>query len=105
MKWFLEFFFKKNLEDSPYGQYNFSKISKSIKKANLKIHRKWYTSLILLIFTGDYGRIKFLPDNRLLFSVLILFESIFYKLFAFLKIDKFLNFKLNLITKNYFKKI
>ena len=100
LKWFLEFFFKKNLEDSPYGQYNFSKISKSIKKANLKIHRKWYTSLILLIFTGDYGRIKFLPDNRLLFSVLIIFESIFYKLFAFLKIDKFLNFKLNLIIKH-----
>ena len=99
LKWFLEFFFKKNLEDSPYGQYNFSKISKSVKKANLKIHRKWYTSLILIIFTGDYGRVKFLPDSRLLFGILILFENIFYKIFSFLKIDKFLNFKLNLIIK------
>ena len=70
-----------------------------IKKANLKIHRKWYTSLILIIFTGDYGRVKFLPDNRLLFGILILFENIFHKMFSFLKIDKSLNFKLNLIIK------
>ena len=100
LKWFLEFFFKKNLEDSPYGQYNFEKISQSVKKANLKIHRKWYTSLIILVFTGDYGRIKLLPDNRLLFTILIFLENFFYFIFRFLKIDKFLYFKLNLIIKS-----
>ena len=100
LKWLLKFFFKKNLEDSPYGQYNFEKISQSVKKANLKIHRKWYTSLIILVFTGDYGRIKFLPDNRLLFSILIFLENCFYLIFRFLKIDKFLYFKLNLIIKS-----
>ena len=88
------------MEDSPYGQYNFKKISQSIKKANLKIHQKWYTSLILMIFTGDYGRIKLLPDNRLLFSILIFLENFFYLIFKFLKIDKFLYFKLNLIIKS-----
>ena len=76
LKWSLEFFFKKNMEDSPYGQYDFNRISLSIKKANLKIYRKWYSSLFLLILTGDYGRIKIFPDNRYLFSVFIQLSKI-----------------------------
>lgn len=100
LKWSLEFFFKRNMEDSPYGQYDYNKISLSIKKANLKIYRKWYSSLLLLILTGDYGRIKIFPDNRYLFGVFIIFEEIINRLSSFFKISKFVNFKINLIVKN-----
>ena len=88
------------MEESPYGQYDFNKISLSIKKANLKIYRKWYSSLFLLILTGDYGRIKIFPDNRYLFSVFIILEEIINHLSSFFKISKFINFKVNLIIKN-----
>ena len=100
LKWFLEFFLKKNMEDSPYGQYDYLKISQSIEKANLKIYRRWYSSLFLLILSGDYGRIKIFPDNRYLFSILIFFEEVIYNILRFLKISKFINFKINLIIKS-----
>ena len=100
LKWFLEFFFKKNMEDSPYGQYDYVKISQSIKKANLKIYHKWYSSLVLLILTGDYGRIKIFPDNRYLFGFFIFLEEIINRISTFFNISKFINFKINLIVKN-----
>ena len=99
LKWFLEFFFNKSMEDSPYGQYDYKKISFSIKKAKLKIHAKWYSSLILLIFSGDYGRIKIFPDNKFLYSFFIMLERFFYSIFSFLRITKYLYFKVNLIVK------
>lgn len=100
LKWFLELFFKKNMEDSPYGQYDYVKISQSIKKANLKICHEWYSCLVLLILTGDYGRIKIFPDNRFLFSFFIFLEEIIYKISTLFNISKFINFKINLIVKN-----
>jgi 2-polyprenyl-3-methyl-5-hydroxy-6-metoxy-1,4-benzoquinol methylase len=99
LKWFLEFFFKKSMEDSPYGQYDFKKISHSVKKAKLKINKKWYSTLLLLILSGDYGRFKIFPDNKFLYSFIILLEKIFYYFFNFFKITKYLYFKVNLIIK------
>lgn len=99
LKWFLGFFFNKSMEDSPYGQYNYKKISYSIKKAKLKVYNRWYSSLFLLIFSGDFGRIKIFPDNNFLFSFFIALESFFYNIFNFLRVTKYLYFKVNLIIK------
>ena len=87
------------MEDSPYGQYDFKKISHSVKKAKLKINKKWYSTLLLLILSGDYGRFKIFPDNKFLYSFIILLEKIFYYFFNFFKITKYLYFKVNLIIK------
>ena len=99
LKWFLGFFFNKSMEDSPYGQYSYKKISYSIKKTKLKVYNKWYSSLFLLIFSGDFGRIKIFPDNNFLFSFFIALESFFYNIFNFLRVTKYLYFKVNLIIK------
>lgn len=99
LKWSLNFFFKISMEDSPYGQYDFKKISKCIKKSKLKIYKKWYSVLILLILTGDYGRIKIFPDNHFLFLMFIQIENFLYYFFNFFGLTKYLNFKINLILK------
>ncbi len=49
LKWLLSLLFNKNMEDSPYGQYNFKKISNSIKDANLKIYKKFIKKKIFHI--------------------------------------------------------
>jgi 2-polyprenyl-3-methyl-5-hydroxy-6-metoxy-1,4-benzoquinol methylase len=99
LKWFLAFAFKISMEDSPYGQYSFKKINKCIKIANLRIVNKWYTVLILLILTGDYGRIMVFPDNRFLFSLFITIENFLFYIFKYIGIAKFLYFKLNIVLK------
>ena len=99
LKWFLDFFFKISMEDSPYGQYSYKKIYKSLQAAKLKIIKKWYSVLFLLLFTGDYGRIKIFPDNCFLFSLFIKIEKVFYYVFNFFGLTKYLNFKINLILK------
>ena len=48
---------------------------------------------------GDYGRIKIFPDNKFLYSLIILLEKFFYYFFNFFKITKYLYFKINLIVK------
>ena len=65
LKWILIRFFKISMEDSPYGQYGIKKINSSIKKSELRINRKWYSGLLLVPLTGDYGRIKILPDTKI----------------------------------------
>ena len=99
LKWFLEFFFKISMEDSPYGQYDYRKISKSIKNAKYSIEKKWYSVLILLIFSGDYGRIKIFPDNKFLFNIFISIENVLFYLFDNVGLSKYINFKINLIIK------
>ena len=99
LKWFLYFFFKISMEDSPYGQYSYKKIHKSLQAARLKIIKRWYSVLFLLLFTGDYGRIKIFPDNRFLFFLFIKIEVVFYYIFNFFGLTKNLNFKINLILK------
>ena len=99
LKWLLSLLFNKNMEDSPYGQYNFEKISNSIKDANLMIYKKWYSTFLLLILTGDYGRIKIFPDNRLLFSFFIFIENLLFYFLNFFFLTKFINFKINLMLR------
>lgn len=98
LKWMLKKIFKRNLEDSPYGQYSFKKIEKSLKKSKFKIKRIWYSSLILLIVSGDYGRINFMPNNKYLYYFFIFLEKILYLFTSFLGVSKYLYFKLNLIV-------
>ena len=98
LKWFLEFFFKISMEDSPYGQYDYKKIHKCLQTAKLKIVRKWYSVLFLILFTGDYGRIKLIPDYNILFNFLIKLEHFFFYLFKYLGCSKYLKFKINLIV-------
>ena len=98
LKWVLKKIFKKNLEDSPYGQYSFKKIEQSLKKSELKIKKIWYSSLILLIISGDYGRINFMPNNKYLYYFFIFLEKILYFFISGLGISKYLYFKINLIV-------
>ena len=99
LKFLLSFFFKISMEDSPYGQYNFKKINKSIKIFKMKIVKKWYSVLLLIPLTGDYGRIKVFPDIKFLFEVFIIIEKIIYNLLNLLLLTKFTHFKINLIIK------
>ena len=99
LKWFFRYFFNYSMETSPYGQYSYKKISSSVKRAKLRIEKKWYSVLILLPLSGNYGRIKILPNNLILFKIFIIVEDFFYKIFNLLNLTKFLNFKLNLIIK------
>ncbi len=101
LKWFLNFCFKLSMEDSPYGQYNFKKINNCINSANLKIIDKWYSVLLLLILTGDYGRIMIFPDNKIIFRIFTSIENFFFYFFKFIGVSKFLNFKINLVLKDY----
>ena len=94
LKWFLRYFFNFNMECSPYGQYSYKKISSSIKSAKLRIEKKWYSVLILLPLSGNYGRIKILPDNLILFKIFVIFEDFFYKIFNLLNLN-FRKVKLN----------
>jgi 2-polyprenyl-3-methyl-5-hydroxy-6-metoxy-1,4-benzoquinol methylase len=99
LKFILKLLFNKDMEDSPYGQYNYKKISKSINNANLLISKKWYTQFVLIIASGDYGRIKIFPDSVYLFKFFILMENICFYILSFFQISKFVNFKINLIVK------
>ena len=99
LKWFLEFSFKISMEDSPYGQYSFKKINNCINTANLRIVNRWYSVLILLILSGDYGRIMVFPDNKFIFRVFINIENFLFYVLKFIGLAKFLNFKLNLVLK------
>lgn len=99
LKWILNFFFKISMEDSPYGQYDYKKISKCIKFSKLKIVNKWYSVFFLLIFTGDYGRINFFPDSKILFNFFIKLENLFFYIFKFFHLSKYIGFKINLILK------
>ena len=87
------------MEDSPYGQYEIKKINKAIIRSGLRVSKKWYSGLLLIPLTGDYGRIKTLPDNKRLFIFLIFIEKVFYNIFKCLFLTKFLYFKVNLIVK------
>jgi 2-polyprenyl-3-methyl-5-hydroxy-6-metoxy-1,4-benzoquinol methylase len=99
LKWILIKFFKISMEDSPYGQYEIKKINKAIIRSGLRVSKKWYSGLLLIPLTGDYGRIKTLPDNKRLFIFLIFIEKVFYNIFKCLFLTKFLYFKVNLIVK------
>lgn len=99
-KWFLSFFFKISMEDSPYGQLRQVKIKQSIRKSNMRIINEWYTSLIAFPLTGDYGRKPIIPDNRSLFKLLIFLEKIFsFVLNKFIFFAKISHFKVNFIIK------
>ena len=99
LKLIMQFFFNKSMEDSPYGQYSFNKISNSAKKAKLYITKVWYSNLLLMLLTGDYGRIHLFSKNEKLFNIFIFIEDNMQKLFNFFKIAKFIYFKVNIILK------
>jgi 2-polyprenyl-3-methyl-5-hydroxy-6-metoxy-1,4-benzoquinol methylase len=99
LKWFLAFFFRISMEDSPYGQYDYKRLHKSIKISKFNIHRKWYSVFFLLILSGDYGRIKIFPDYKIIFNFFIVVENFFFYFFDILGLSKYINFKINLIIK------
>ena len=89
LKKFLKFFFNISMEDSPYGQYDYKKISKSIKNAKFSIEKRWYSVLVLLIFSGDYGGSKFflIINSYLIYLFqLKMYSSIFLILLVYLNI-------------------
>lgn len=99
LKLIMKIFFNKSMEDSPYGQYNFNRILTSVKKARFYVIKVWYSNLLLMILTGDYGRINLFFKNKKLFNIFIFLEDNMQKLFNFFKIAKFINFKVNIVIK------
>ena len=99
LKSLLRICFKVSLEDSPYGQYDFKKISQSIKRANLTIKNKWYSGLFIVILSGDYGRLKILPNYVWICNIIIKIENIFFFLLKFTGVLKYLNFKINIVIQ------
>jgi 2-polyprenyl-3-methyl-5-hydroxy-6-metoxy-1,4-benzoquinol methylase len=100
LKWFLNFFFNTSMEDSPYGQLEQKKIRKAFSKANLFIVKEWYSSLIAFTLSGDFGRKKILPDNKILFKLIIFLEQIISNTFhLFVYLARILFFKVNFMVK------
>ncbi len=91
--------FKINLEDSPYGQLSQNKIEYIIKINNFIIKKKWYTSFFAFIMSGDYGRIKIVPNSKIIFRIIITLDKFIDKILNFLLITKFTNFKVNYLIK------
>lgn len=100
MKWILKFFFKINMEASPYGQLKQSKIRSCFNKANLDIISEWYVSLIAFPLTGSHGRIPILPDKKIIFIILLAIEKQISKILnKFILLAKISHFKVNFIVK------
>jgi 2-polyprenyl-3-methyl-5-hydroxy-6-metoxy-1,4-benzoquinol methylase len=91
--------FKINLEDSPFGQLSQNKIHNMIKINNFIIEKKWYTSFFAFIVSGDYGRIKILPNNKIVFKIIIILDKFIDKILNFTLITKFTHFKVNYLIK------
>ena len=96
---FLLNIFGVNLEDSPYGQLSQKKLNHIIKLNNFIIEKKWYSSFFAFIASGDYGRIKILPNNKIIFKIIIILDKVVDKILNLIKIEKFTHFKVNYLIK------
>jgi SAM-dependent methyltransferase len=80
IKWLLRTVFGMSMEASPYGQFSRATIATLIARADLTVDHEWFVSTLAFPLTGGLGRVKVVPDSRVLFRFLVALDQALSKL-------------------------